>query len=551
MIFDPILPQERIAAMEAKGLWPDRLITDYVDEAVASTPDRVAVTDYNSTSGRATTLSYRRLHRLADRMALGMVALGIAPGDVVSFQLPNWWQVSALYLACTRIGAVINPLMPIFRHREMEFMLGFAETRLLVIPRHFRGFDYPRMMAELQRKLPTLKDVLVVDGEDERSFEAVLLNRRWEDELDPKAIFSERRPGPNDISELIYTSGTTGHPKGVMHTANTIIGNIQQIIRKTDLSAEDVILMASPLAHNTGFLYGVTMAMMLHTKLVLQDVWNPIAAAQNIQDEGVTFTMGSTPFLSDLTYHEGVARYDLSTLKKFIIAGAPIPRVLVQAATKMFCMRVISGWGMTENGLVTTTRLGDPPEKVFDTDGAPFEGMELRVVDDAGAPLKTGEEGRLQVRGSANFVGYLKRPEAFTLDGEGWFETGDKARMDQDGYIRITGRSKDIIIRGGENVPVVEVEGLLYRHPSVQDAAIVAMPDDRLGERGCAFIVLREGRELTFEEMVEYLSQCNLARNYLPERMELLEDMPRTPSGKIQKFKLREIASDFRVPAPS
>ena len=551
MIFDPILPQERIDAMREAGWWPDRLITDYMDEAVLACPDQVAVTDFNSMTGRATTLSYRQLHRIADRMALGLTALGVEPGDVVSFQLPNWWHVSALYLACTRIGAAINPLMPIFRHREMEFMLGFAETRVLLIPRYFRGFHYPQMMDELKGKLPRLAHALVVDGEGEDSFESTLLNRRWEDEMDREALFAERRPGPNDISELIYTSGTTGSPKGAMHTSNTIIGNIIQIIRQVGLTPDDVILMASPLAHNTGFLYGVAMAMMLHTKLVLQDIWNPIAAAQNIQDEAVTFTMGSTPFLSDLTHNPGVEQYDLGSLNTFITAGAPIPRVLVEQATEKFGMRVVSGWGMTENGLVTTTRIGDPPEKVFETDGTPFEGMELRVVEEDGSPLPVGEEGRLQARGSANFVGYLKRPEAFVEDGEGWFETGDKARMDTDGYIRITGRSKDIIIRGGENVPVVEVEELLYRLPSVQDAAIVAMPDDRLGERGCAFIVLREESDLTFEEMVDYLAECNLARNYMPERMELLKDMPRTPSGKIQKFKLREIAKELRVARPA
>ena len=290
MIFDPILPQERIDAMRDGGFWPDRLITEYMDQAAGARPDQVAVTDTNSMTGRVTTLSYRQLRRLGNRMALGLVALGVEPGDVVSFQLPNWWQVSALYLACTRIGAVINPLMPIFRHREMEFMLGFGETKVLLIPHYFRGFSYPRMINELWSKLPALEHVLVIDGEDGQSFESALLNRRWEDEMDGEAIFAERRPGPNDVSELIYTSGTTGHPKGVMHTSNTILGNIQQIVRKTGLTSEDVILMASPVAHNTGFLYGVTMAIMLHAKLVLQDVWNPIAAAQNIQDEGAELT---------------------------------------------------------------------------------------------------------------------------------------------------------------------------------------------------------------------------------------------------------------------
>ena len=542
MNFDPILPRERIDAMRAAQLWPDRLITDYLDDAAAARPDHVAVTDFNSMTGRATSVSYRQLQRISNRIALGLVALGVEAGDVVSFQLPNWWHAAALYLACTRIGAAINPLMPIFRHRELKFMLRFAESKLLLVPRSFRGFDHPAMIAELRGELPALEHVLVVDGREDDAFEAVLLNQRWEDKLDAEAIFRERRPTPNDISQLVYTSGTTGQPKGVMHTANTIIGNIERIIEQVGLTGDDVIFMASPLAHNTGFYYGMTMPIMLHTKSVLQDIWNPAVAAQRIQDEGATFTMAASAFLSDLTFSAEVERYDMRSLRIFLTAGAPIPRVLVQTAMEKFGMRVVSGWGMSENGLVTTTLSGDAPEKVFETDGAPFPGMELRVVDEGGTPLPPGAEGRLQTRGCANFVGYLKRPEAYDLDPDGWFETGDNARMDADGYIRIAGRSKDILIRGGENVPVVEVEELLYRHPAVQDAAIVAMPDERLGERGCAFVVLREGHELTFPEMVQYLEGCKLAKDYFPERLEVVAEMPRTPSGKIQKFKLRDVA---------
>ncbi|MBI3992810.1 MAG: AMP-binding protein [Candidatus Lambdaproteobacteria bacterium] len=546
MIFDPILPQSRIDAMRRSGQWPDRIITDYLDDAVAERPDRIAVTDVNSLTGRSTSLSYRQLDIVSRRMALGMTALGVEPGDVVSFQLPNWWHVAALYMACTRIGAAINPLMPIFRDRELSFMLGYAETKLLVIPRRFRGFDYPQMLRNIRKDVPKLRHVLVVDGEQpESAFEAVLLNRRWEDELDGAAIFRERRPDPNAISELIYTSGTTGQPKGVMHTHNTIVCNNETVIEHVGITADDVILMASPLAHNTGFLYGMVTPIVLHAKSVLQDVWDPILAAQRIQDEGVTLSMASTPFLADLTYNEGVNRYATGTLRTFIVGGAPIPRVLVKAATEKFKMRVISAWGMSENGIVTATRQGDPDEKVYNTDGVAIRDMEVRVVDADGKALPPGREGRLQARGKDNFVGYLKKPAQYDMDRDGWFETGDNASMDQDGYIRITGRSKDILIRGAENIPVVEVEQLLYRHPDVQDCAIVGMPDERLGERGCCFIVLKPGAAMTFRQMQEYLAAEKVAKNYWPERLEIVAELPRTPSGKIQKFKLREAAKSF------
>jgi cyclohexanecarboxylate-CoA ligase len=272
------------------------------------------------------------------------------------------------------------------------------------------------------------------------------------------------------------------------------------------------------------------------------DIWEPVAAAQRIEEEACTMTVAATPFLADPTHNPGVAQYDTSTLKTFICGGAPIPRVLMHQATEKLGIRVVSVWGMTENGITTSTRFDDPPEKVFETDGVAVPGAEVRIIDESGKVLGPHQDGLLQARGASHFVGYLKRPEINGIDEEGWFDTGDIARMDEDGYIRITGRSKDIIIRGGENVPVVEVEELLYRHPDVQDAAVVAMPDERLGERGCAFVVLKNGKHMSFQDMVGYLSESHLTKSYLPERLELLPDMPRTPSGKIQKFKLREVA---------
>ena len=540
-----MLTRERIEAATASGYWPNRTAGDYLDEALHACPDKVFVTDHKAEAGTRTSLSYRDLDRLSRRIAAGLTAHRIGKGDVVAFQLPNWWELAAIHLACVRIGAISNPLMPIFRAHELEFMLSFAETRALFIPHRFRGFEYGPMIDGLRPKLPRLEHVFVLGGRGANGFERTFLERRWEDETDTRTLFEERRADPNDVIEICYTSGTTGQPKGVMHTSNTLVACVGPGPCRLGLSADAVILMASPLAHQTGYLYGLLMPLVLHARTVLQDVWDAERAARIIHDEQVTFTIGATPFLADLSHTDALDRYPTYSLQTFVTAGAPVPRVLVQTATRRLGTNVAAGWGMSESGLVTCTLPGDPPEKIYGTDGGPWAGMEVRVVDEARNPAPPGVSGDLQARGAANFVGYLKRPEAYATDDEGWFDTGDIASMDESGYIRITSRAKDLIIRGGENVPVVEVEELLYRHRAVRDAAIVAMPDPRLGERGCLFVTLRPGESLDFEEMRRHLEERQLARQYWPERLEIIDEMPRTPSGKIQKFKLREIAAAF------
>ncbi len=547
MAFKIQTPPDRVDSFLKSGLWPDRLLTDYLDGAVSKNPARSAVIGYDSRTGSRTVHSYQEFNTIVDRIALGLVSHGIGPGDVVAMQLPNYWQFNALHLACVRIGAVTNPLMPIFRHRELRFMLSFGEAKAVFISRDYRGFDYPDMIAELRADLPALEHVFVVGGDGSDAFDTCFMDRAWETELDREAVFAKHKPSPNDVSLLMYTSGTTGQPKGVMHTQNTLIGNIVKFVERVELAPSDTVLMASPLAHLTGFLYGLMMPIFLGGPSVLMDIWDPAEAARIIEAEKATFTMASTPFLSDLTETPAVDQFDLQSLHTFLTAGAPIPRILAERAAERLGVMVNAAWGMTENGGVTTTRPGDTPDKIFGSDGAPIEGMEVRIVDETGNPLPADTEGQLQVRGMANFVGYLKKPELFATDADGWFETGDLARMRADGYIRISGRSKDVIIRGGENIPIVEVEGVLYRHPAIQDAAIVAMPDDRLGERGCAFVTLKPDNALTFDDMIGYLTEQKMAIQYFPERLEIVDEMPRTPSGKIQKFRLREIAETFSV----
>lgn len=538
----PQLSSQLSEQARASGHWHDKTLLDFLDEVAPSRLDKVAVTDLNSMTGQASTLSYRQLLRLSKRIALGLVALGVERGDVVSYQLPNWWQFVALHLACLRIGAVTNPVMPIFRHRELTFMLGLAESKVMIVPRQYRGFDHAAMLREIQPALPVLQHIFAIGGEGEMSFEKHFIEPRREQQADAEALLAGRRMHPDEVMQLLYTSGTTGEPKGALHTSNTHFANLVQIAKRLGLTGDHVMFMPSPMAHQTGFLMGMALPLSLGSKMVLQDVWDPEVALARIQGEGVHFMMAATPFLADLADHPALPRFDISTLDIFISAGAPIPSALVERSTDRLKSHIVSGWGMTENLLVTGTRLDDAPEKVFGTDGVPVPGMEIRVVDAAGQALGVDLEGELQSRGASHFVGYLKRPERYDMDEQGWFKTGDLARIDVDGYVRITGRAKDIIIRGGENIPVVEVEQLLHKHPAIQVAAVVGVPDARMGERAVAYVMLRPGQSLTIDDMKRYLEVQQMAKQYWPEFLVVVEDFPRTPSGKIQKFHLRDMA---------
>lgn len=541
MDFDAVLLPPRRARMIAQGFWHDRTINDDLDACLAACPDKLALTAVRVDSDETRRFTYRELARMADRIAVGLARLGVGRNDVVACQLPNCWQFTLTYLACSRIGAVMNPLMHIFRERELSFMLKHGEAKVMIAPRVFRGFDFEAMVTGLKPSLSDLRHVVIVDGEGANSFEALLSGPEWENEPDAQNILTRSRPSPDDVTQLIYTSGTTGEPKGVMHSANTVMANIIPYARRLQLDAEDVVLMASPMAHQTGFMYGLMMPIMLKASAVLQDIWVPRKAIELIRAEKASFTMASTPFLTDLAKTVSESGLSVPTLRSFLCAGAPIPGPLVEQARAALGAKIVSAWGMTENGAVTLTQLEDDDERSFTTDGCPLPGVEVKVVDVEGNTLPPGEPGKLLLRSCSNFGGYLHRPHLNGTDADDWFDTGDLARIDAQGYIRITGRSKDVIIRGGENIPVVEIESLLYRHPAIAMAAIVAYPDERLGERACAVVVPKPGKSIDLAEIQAFLKSQKVAIQYIPERLLVREAIPSTPSGKIQKFKLREM----------
>ncbi|THD71783.1 cyclohexanecarboxylate-CoA ligase [Thalassobius vesicularis] len=544
MKFDAVLIAPRQEEMTARGLWKNKTVNDYFDACLATCSDKRALTSISVGTGARTDLTYAELDKLADRAAIGLHRLGVGKDDVVCCQLPNSWQFVATYLGCARLGAVFNPVMHIFREHELNFMLKHGEAKVFVIPKLFRGFDHEAMAEGMKPNLPDLQHIVVLDGEGPNSFDALLMDPAFDTDPDRARICSENRGGPNEVCQLIYTSGTTGEPKGVMHTANTMYANLVPYAARLRLGAEDVILMASPMAHQTGFMYGLLMPVQLQASAVLLDMWDKDLAARVVEQENCSFTMASTPFLMDLANAVEVNGTDSSSLRTFLCAGTAIPGPVVERAHAVLGTKIVSAWGMTENGAVTLINLDDPDERAVHTDGYPLEGMELQIRGTDGKPVPAGHEGELFVRGCSNFGGYLKRPQWNNIDAEGWFDTGDIARADAAGYIRICGRSKDIIIRGAENIPVIEVESLLFKHPSVATVAIVGYPDERLGERACAFVVPKPGAEFSFADMQAFLGEQHLAKQYWPERLEVRSALPATASGKIQKFALRNMLKE-------
>jgi cyclohexanecarboxylate-CoA ligase len=521
-MFEPVLIQPRRATMTAAGLWGVNTVNTVMSDVLRTCPDKPALIAYRSDALQPTRLTYRELDDRATRAAQAFRSLGVGRFDVISIQLPNWWEFTATLLACAKLGAVASPLMPMLRERELTFMLEFAESKLLIVPKLFRGFDYEEMARAILPRLDHRLTVVPVGGDGDDSYERLLTR------AESSAPLPRTPLAANDVVLMMYTSGTTGEPKGVMHTSNTLFAGVYSLLDRLELHQDDVVLGSTLLP------------LVLKATSVLQDDWEAGFALNVIHDEGITFSMASTPFLSDLCDVAERGAPASPTFRKVCCSGAPIPPALIERADRMLGLTVCSAWGMTETGLVTVTEPSRALELSGVSAGRPLSGMEVKVVDDSDSVVPVGVTGSLLVRGPSLFGGYYKRPELNNTDLDGWFDTGDLAVLDAEGYIRIRGRSKDIVNRGGEEIAVFEIENLLCQHPSIAAAAIVGYPDERLGERACAFVELKRGVTLTLDEINAYLTDCQVTESHHPERLEVVADLPRTPSGKIQRFQLRE-----------
>lgn len=494
---------------------------------------RTAVVDVSASSSAIT---YGDLGSLVERIAQVLSARKIGPGSVIAYQVPNWWEFTVLTLAIWRLNAIAAPLLPGLGEREIAQMLTASKASLWIIPRSFRGRDWRGMAEEV---IHSLEDPPVV----------VAVEHRSPGDLRGFGRLSEGEGGPllprwgqNDmLAQLLFTSGTTGEPKGVLHSHGSLTRAVERHRERFGLGPDDRIFVPSPMAHQTGFLYGMLLALYLGATGVYLDQWEPNQAAAAIRNHGVTFVQAALPFLVDLGRLQ-----DPPTIPLFVATGSSVPNTLVSDIGTKLRGQIVKAWGSTETGLATSGELQGDLTHGWNHDGCAMPGAQVFIRDAQNQTVLPGTEGKLWVRTDSMFVEYLNHPEwrQEVLDDEGFFDTGDLAVMDDDGNITITGREKDVINRGGEKIPVVEVEALLYQCPGVADVAIVAMPDERLGERALAYIVPQDGAAAPgFDQVIAYLQTRKLAKIYWPERVEVLNGLPRTASGKVQKFKLRQMAA--------
>jgi len=509
------------------GVWRGETVWQAFAATARGADARTAVVE-----GAART-SWAALAASAERLAGGLAARGVRAGDVIAFQLPNWTETLVVLLAAMRLGAVANPVLPIYRRREVRFILAEAEARVLFVPGRHRNFDHQALARELRADLPRLAHVVVVRDEPGPGEVA------WSDVAGtPPAAATDA----GAVALLIYTSGTTADAKGVLHSHETLLAEARSLGPVHGFHAGDTVLMPSPLTHISGIVHALLVPAVFGTTAVLVDRWNETEALELIAAERVTYMVGAPTFLRDLAHHPELARHDISSLRLFSCGGAEVDPTLVrEAAARLGCVakRV---YGSTEFPTITTTGPDDPPERRIDSEGRPIGGNEIRLVDEEGASVPTGPEGEILARGPECFLGYRNPAldaEAFAPDG--WFRTGDLGTLDAAGYLRITGRRKDIIIRKGENISARELEDLIATHPAVAEAAVVGLPDAAAGEIACAVVRVRAGaRPPTLGELAEHLTAAGLSRRKLPERLELVGEFPRTASGKIVKRALRD-----------
>jgi non-ribosomal peptide synthetase component E (peptide arylation enzyme) len=508
-----------------KGYWSEATIPDRLDERARWFPDKEAIVD---SQGRVT---YAQMAKMVDRIALGLLELGIKKGERVTVQYPNRREGLYLFYALGKIGAVMCPVVPYYRGAEMRYILESSESVAVVVPKEFGGFDYFLMIQELKPGLPHLRHVIV--GGDSVPGGAISLSEMMETPREskyPAGYLGSLKPSANDVLAIVYTSGTEAAPKGPIWTHNGT-HNSRFFNEAWQITDQETVLNLAPIFHALGLTEaGYVLPVLVGARVVMMDAFDPEEALRIIERERVNVVLGVPPQLIAILNHPSLSRWDLSSLRLVTASGASTPgEVVRQLRDRMGC-KFITFWGMTECVSGMITRLDDPLEVACETIGRPAHpAVELRVYDEERKrPLPPGQVGEMAVRGPQVFGGYFKDPvrtrEVF--NEEGWFFTGDSVMVREDGNVCFVGRKKDIINRGGEKISPLEVEELLFTYPKVLNAAVVGMPDKRLGEKSCAFIVPKAGETITFEEVVGFLRDKKIATFKLPERVEVVEALP-------------------------
>ncbi|EOM4041689.1 TPA: medium-chain fatty-acid--CoA ligase [Escherichia coli] len=525
--------EQRRAAYRQQGLWGDASLADYWQQTARAMPDKIAVVDNHGAS-----YTYSALDHAASCLANWMLAKGIESGDRIAFQLPGWCEFTVIYLACLKIGAVSVPLLPSWREAELVWVLNKCQAKMFFAPTLFKQTRPVDLILPLQNQLPQLQQLVGVDKLAPAT-SALSLSQIIADNTPLTTAITVHG---DELAAVLFTSGTEGLPKGVMLTHNNILASERAYCARLNLTWQDVFMMPAPLGHATGFLHGVTAPFLIGARSVLLDIFTPDACLALLEQQRCTCMLGATPFVYDLLNLLEKQPADLSALRIFLCGGTTIPKKVARECQQRG-IKLLSVYGSTESSPHAVVNLDDPLSRFMHTDGYAAAGVEIKVVDDARKTLPPGCEGEEASRGPNVFMGYFDEPEltARALDEEGWYYSGDLCCMDEAGYIKITGRKKDIIVRGGENISSREVEDILLQHPKIHDACVVAMPDERLGERSCAYVVLKAPHHsLSLEEVVAFFSRKRVAKYKYPEHIVVIEKLPRTASGKIQKFLLRK-----------
>jgi acyl-CoA synthetase (AMP-forming)/AMP-acid ligase II len=520
-----------LAQYSRSRAWQNATIAELAMALAAKEPDRIT----HVFEGKSHTI--KSLLTEAQALASSLNKQGLRCGDVISFQLPNWSESMVINLAASLLGLVIAPIVPIYRDTEVRFMLDDCKAKAVFVPAHYRGFNYLEMMQGLAPQLPDLRLIVSVrdvgQHADVLCYEALVSERH--------TLTSLPKVNPNAVKLILYTSGTTGHPKGVLHSHNSMAYAIRSTFHLWQQGQGDTMLMASPVTHITGFGSGLELPLLCGLRSVFMERWDAALGLRLIDKEQVTISMGATPFLQELLLEAQKQGLRLPSLRTYACGGSAVPGALIQkAATLLENCRAFRVYGSSEVPLTTIGFFGPAQgELAAQTDGQ-IAFYDVRIVNDLGDSVEDNKEGEILVRGPAMLLGYtdvVQNSDSF--DENGYFRTGDLGHLTQEDAIVITGRKKDLINRGGEKISAKEVEDILYLHPAIEEAAIVAMPHKRLGETVCAYVTLKDGQILTLDQLLNHLAEAKVARQKYPEYLVTLQTFPRTASGKVRKDELR------------
>ena len=523
------------------GWWRDTSFLDDLAESVRTRPDEPVMINGRAEGDVVRVVTYREFDGLVRRVAAGLAEFGVRTGDVVAFQLPDWWETAALLLGCMRAGAIAQPIVPQLRAREIERVLARTGARVFVTVDEWAGHGHARALAEMAPRLPELRHRVVYG--DAAASGATDFHEHFVDRPDPD-LSSVPPVRPDQPSMVLFTSGSTGEPKGVLHTCNTIYAGASGFMATAVRgAAPDRAATTMRVSHIACPLWAVFGVMLTGGAGVFQDGADPDRMLDLMAAAGTTRLLTSAPTLTALIAAQRERPRELSSLRTVMAGGTTVPPDLVPLVGATFGVPLRAVWGMTENVVGTAVRADAPPDWSAHSDGTALPGLEVRVVAPEGQDTTTGATGALQVRGASMCVGTIARDSArisTTNTGHGdWFDTGDIARPDGRGGIRLEGRVADRVydLHAEVMIPVRDVEEELQQHPSVKDVAIISRADG--GRDHVCAVVVPGGESPTLEELQEHLRATGMTEAYYPDQLEFVDELPRDPVGKLRKYQLR------------